>query len=76
MQKGDVKESFADIADAERDFGFKPTTSISEGIPKFVEWYKEYYQNQNQSMYDFTINQIESYTKAAKLNNIAWANND
>ena len=43
MQEWDVKETSADIADAERDFGFKPKTSIYEGIPKFIEWYKDFY---------------------------------
>jgi UDP-glucuronate 4-epimerase len=43
MQPGDVKETYADIAASERDLGFKPTTPISAGLPKFVQWYKEYH---------------------------------
>lgn len=43
MQTGDVKETFADIEAARRDFGFKPRTTISEGIPRFIAWYREYY---------------------------------
>ena len=43
MQPGDVKETYADIDAAKRDFGFNPTTSIDQGIPKFVEWYKTFY---------------------------------
>ena len=43
MQPGDVKESFADIKLSEKKLGFKPTTSIYKGIPKFIKWYKEYY---------------------------------
>jgi UDP-glucuronate 4-epimerase len=43
MQPGDVKETYADIDTTKRDFGFNPTTSIDEGIPKFVEWYKTFY---------------------------------
>lgn len=42
MQKGDVKETFADIDPMKRDVGYAPTTSLDVGIPKFVEWYKEY----------------------------------
>jgi UDP-glucuronate 4-epimerase len=42
MQMGDVKESFADIEAIRRDLGFEPTTSIDVGVPKFVEWFKEY----------------------------------
>lgn len=43
MQPGDVKETYADISASQRDFGFTPRTSIEEGIPDFVEWYREYY---------------------------------
>ena len=43
MQPGDVKETFADIEPLRRDFGFEPKTAIDEGIPRFIEWYKEYY---------------------------------
>lgn len=44
MQLGDVKETYADIAAARRDFGYEPATSINEGIPRFIEWYREYYK--------------------------------
>lgn len=43
MQAGEVKETFADIAAAQKDFGFKPTTRIQEGIPRFIDWYRAYY---------------------------------
>ena len=43
MQPGDVKDTYADISAIERDHGFAPTTSIDEGIPRFVEWYKSYH---------------------------------
>ena len=43
MQPGDVKETFADIDETNRLTGYKPTTSIAEGVPKFVDWYKSYY---------------------------------
>ncbi|MEE8332519.1 MAG: GDP-mannose 4,6-dehydratase [Alphaproteobacteria bacterium] len=42
MQPGDVKESFADIDAISRDLGFKPTTRIDVGVPKFVDWFKRY----------------------------------
>ena len=58
------------------DLKWYSALQFEETVKMTVEWYKEYYQNQNQSMYDFTISQIESYIKAAKLNNIAWANDD
>jgi UDP-glucuronate 4-epimerase len=43
MQPGDIKDTFADISAIERDHGYRPTTSIDEGIPRFVEWYKDYH---------------------------------
>jgi UDP-glucuronate 4-epimerase len=43
MQIGDVKETFADITAIERDIGFEPRTAIDEGIPRFVQWYREYH---------------------------------
>jgi UDP-glucuronate 4-epimerase len=43
MQPGDVNETYADIEATRRDFGFEPTTSIAEGIPRFIEWYRDFY---------------------------------
>jgi UDP-glucuronate 4-epimerase len=43
MQPGDVPETHADIDDLERDTGFRPSTSIEDGVSRFVEWYREYY---------------------------------
>jgi UDP-glucuronate 4-epimerase len=42
MQPGDVRETYADISAIENDFGFIPQTSITEGIPKFIAWFREY----------------------------------
>lgn len=44
IQDGDVPETYADVSDLMRDTGFKPATSIEEGIGKFVDWYKSYYE--------------------------------
>ena len=44
LQPGDVPATYADVDDLIRDVGFKPETSIAEGIGRFVEWYKDYYQ--------------------------------
>ena len=43
MQPGDVKETFADISDTQRDFGFEPKTLIDEGLPRFATWFRAYY---------------------------------
>lgn len=43
MQAGDVPVTFADTTPLEKKFGFKPSTSLREGLRKFAEWYKEFY---------------------------------
>ena len=44
MQPGDVPDTFADITAIERDHGFRPVTTIEQGIPRFVEWYRDYHR--------------------------------
>jgi UDP-glucuronate 4-epimerase len=43
MQVGDVVSTYADIEAARLDFGYEPKTPISEGIPRFVSWYRDYH---------------------------------
>ncbi|MBQ8207463.1 MAG: GDP-mannose 4,6-dehydratase [Clostridia bacterium] len=43
MQAGDVPITYADTSALERDFGFKPSTSLRDGLRRFAEWYKEFY---------------------------------
>jgi len=43
LQTGDVPETYADIDASIRDFGFNPVTPIDQGIPRFVDWYKDYH---------------------------------
>ena len=45
MQPGDVPITYADTSALEKDFGFKPSTSLRDGLRKFAEWYKEFYVN-------------------------------
>ena len=45
MQAGDVPITYADTASLEQDFGFKPSTSLREGLRKFAQWYYEFYLN-------------------------------
>jgi UDP-glucuronate 4-epimerase len=44
MQPGDVRDTFADIGAIQRDLGFQPRTTIAEGVPKFVDWYRAYHR--------------------------------
>lgn len=43
IQAGDVPITYADTFVLERDYGFKPKTSLREGLRKFAEWYKKFY---------------------------------
>ena len=45
MQPGDVPVTYADTTPLERDFGFKPDTSLRDGLRKFAQWYKEFYKS-------------------------------
>jgi CDP-glucose 4,6-dehydratase len=58
------------------DLDWHSTLQFDETIKMTVEWYKIYYQNKEQSMYDFTISQIKEYTKLANSRSLAWADND
>lgn len=42
MQPGDIAETYADIAAAERDLGYAPRTDLATGIPKFINWFRRY----------------------------------
>ena len=47
MQPGDVPVTFADTSALERDYGYKPSTSLRDGLRAFAEWYKEFYRIEN-----------------------------
>jgi UDP-glucuronate 4-epimerase len=44
MQPGDVPRTWADVSDLMRDYGYAPSTTVEEGVKKFVDWYKDYHQ--------------------------------
>lgn len=44
MQPGDVPVTYADTSALERDYGFKPSTSLRDGLRRLAEWYKEFYK--------------------------------
>ena len=43
MQLGDVTETYADIEAAKLDLGFEPSTTIEQGLPQFVAWFRSYH---------------------------------
>jgi UDP-glucuronate 4-epimerase len=45
IQPGDVPTTFADVDDLIQDVGFRPQTPIEEGVRRFVDWYREYYES-------------------------------
>jgi UDP-glucuronate 4-epimerase len=45
MQDGDVVSTYADVSDLINDFGYKPDTNLTDGIGKFIKWYKEFYKS-------------------------------
>ena len=48
MQPGNVPVTYADTSALERDFGYKPNTSLRMGLRRFAEWYAEFYKQENQ----------------------------
>jgi len=44
LQPGDVPDTFADVEDLVEEFGYRPSTSVEEGISRFIAWYREYFQ--------------------------------
>ena len=44
MQPGDVYQTYADVSELMNDYGFRPDTSIEEGLSAFVKWFRAYYE--------------------------------
>jgi UDP-glucuronate 4-epimerase len=44
LQPGDVLDTYANVDNLKKKFNYKPTISIIDGVSKFIEWYKSYYQ--------------------------------
>jgi len=58
------------------DLDWKPTLQFEETVKMTVEWYRKFYQNPDDLMYEYTINQIDTYSSIAKLRKISWACDD
>lgn len=61
---------------AQFDLKWLPTLRFDETVRLTVEWYKAYYQHTENSMYDFTVRQIEEYTDLARKRSVSWALED
>jgi len=44
LQAGDVPDTYADVSDLIKDVDYKPDTSVEDGVARFVDWYRDYYQ--------------------------------
>ena len=44
LQPGDVPDTYADVDDLVKDFNYKPSMTVKQGVKNFVEWYKEYHK--------------------------------
>ena len=49
MQPGDVYQTYADVSELEKDFGFKPSTPLETGLARFASWYKEFYKDRKRT---------------------------
>ena len=58
------------------DLNWRAVLKFEETVKMTAEWYKNFYQNNNDSMHDFTISQINNYTNLAKSRSIEWAKDD
>jgi UDP-glucuronate 4-epimerase len=77
MQQGDVPATFADVAELERDIGFKPKTSLREGIGRFVDWYLDYYESKEPvAVRARTRRRIDQSTKQVAVKTRAPAETD
>lgn len=59
MQPGDVPVTYADTTALEQDFGFKPNTSLREGLRHFAEWYKSYQKNRRDNTLNPKLNNMD-----------------
>ena len=55
------------------DLNWQPTLNFGETVKMTIEWYKHYYQNSEQTMFDFTISQVEKYVELASSRGLSWA---
>lgn len=62
-----------DISKAKHYLKWSPIYDVSRGLEKTINWYKKYFENKNENMYDYTLKQIDEYEKEAKKQNLIWS---
>ncbi|MDW8799686.1 CDP-glucose 4,6-dehydratase [Clostridium sp. A1-XYC3] len=62
-----------DISKAKAYLKWSPAYNVSKAVEKTISWYKTYYKNDNQNMYEYTLKQIDEYEKEAKIQNLIWS---
>ncbi|WP_337960806.1 hypothetical protein [Caloramator sp. mosi_1] len=62
-----------DISKARTYLQWYPVYDVYKAINKTIEWYKIYYENNNEDMYEYTLKQIEEYEREAKIKNMKWS---
>lgn len=62
-----------DISKANSFLKWYPVYDVNMAIYKTIEWYKTYYENKNEDMYEYTLKQIEDYEKQAQIQNLIWS---
>lgn len=62
-----------DISKAKAYLKWQPVYDVNKSVEKTIQWYKIYYENSNQDMYDYTLKQIYEYEREAKIQNLMWS---
>lgn len=62
-----------DISKAKAYLKWHPVYDVAKAVDRTIQWYKIYYENKNENMYEYTLRQIEEYGEEAKIQNLMWS---
>lgn len=62
-----------DISKVKACLKWNPVYDVNKAVDRTIQWYKAYYENKNENMYEYTLKQIEEYEKEAKKQNLKWS---
>jgi CDP-glucose 4,6-dehydratase len=62
-----------DISKAKSYLKWNPAYDVNRAVDKTINWYKNYYENKDENMYEYTLKQIDEYEKEAKIQNLIWS---